>query len=58
MRNSEYIQALEELKIARINFDNAEPEFFNAANAELTAAELKVDAILNDERVSLTETAK
>lgn len=47
---NEYFEALRALNRARENFDNAEPEFFEAANAELTAAMERVNAFVREMR--------
>lgn len=47
---NEYLEALRALNRARENFDNAEPEFFEAANAELTAAMERVNAFVREMR--------
>lgn len=44
---SEYWKAINALDIAYNHFTNAEPGFIDAANAELTAASIKVAAIRN-----------
>lgn len=43
----EYFDALERLRIAESNFQNSIPECFELANAELTAARMRVDATRN-----------
>lgn len=47
---NEYFEALRALNRARENFDNAEPEFFEAANEELTAAMERVNAFIREMR--------
>ena len=44
MKN-EYFEAIKKLRIAEINFENANPDFIDLANAELTAAQTRVDTI-------------
>ena len=44
----EYLEAIRELNYAKANFNNAEPDFFEAANAELTAARARVDALVKE----------
>lgn len=44
--NTEYAEALKELRIAENHFKYAEPEFWESANAYLTAARIKVAEIL------------
>lgn len=58
---AEYRQALQDLQHAQQNFENAAPEFIDAAIYNLIAAETKVAAIVNqnkrgeEERCSLAE---
>lgn len=40
----EFWQAVDDLKKAEYNFQNATPEYFDIANAALTAARAKVNA--------------
>ena len=47
---NEYLEALRALNRARENFNNAEPEFFDAANTELTAAMERVNAFVREMR--------
>lgn len=47
----EYKEALAELRRAETNFNNAEPEFIDSANALLTAARMRVDGLLKQERI-------
>lgn len=42
--NEQFKQALKELQIAQNHFENAEPIYFEAANAAITAAEAKIVA--------------
>ena len=44
----EYFEALKELKIARNHFDNALPEYIDAAIMELLMAEAKVGAVYHE----------
>ena len=53
----EYMDALERLEVAESNFKFALPEFFELANAELTVARLRVDAMKNIYGKSLTQQA-
>lgn len=39
----EFFQAVENVKHAQSNFNNALPEFFEIANSELTIAQMKCD---------------
>ena len=41
----EFVLAKRELELAEINFNNAEPEYFESANAMLTAAREKMNAL-------------
>ena len=41
----EYMKAIKDLKIAYNHFENAEPDFVEAAIAELTSAEFRVGAM-------------
>lgn len=41
----DYENAILELERARTNFDNAEKDYFEIANLELTCAQTKVDAL-------------
>ena len=43
MAQQELFAAIENRKRVLVNFDNAEPEYFEIANNELTAANLAVD---------------
>jgi hypothetical protein len=45
--NTEITQAIIELKQAEQNFNYATPEFIDVALLQLSAAEMKVDALLN-----------
>ena len=51
----EYLDALTRLETAESNFKNAIPEFFDLANAELTVARLRVDAMKKVYANSLTQ---
>ena len=44
----EYLEAIRAFNHAKANFNNAEPDFFEAANAELTAAQERVDALVKE----------
>ncbi len=44
----EYLEAIRELNRAKANFNNAEQNFFEAANAELTAAQLRVNSLVKE----------
>lgn len=46
LRLKEFAQAKKQLKIAEINFNMADAEFFEVANAELSAARMKLNAIM------------
>ncbi len=39
----EYREALENFRKAKMNFDNADPEYFEIANSELTAASKRLN---------------
>lgn len=51
----EYLDSLTRLETAESNFENAIPEFFDLANAELTVARLRVDAMKKVYANSLTQ---
>ena len=51
----EYLDSLTRLETAESNFENAIPEFFDLANAELTVARLRVDAMKKVFPNSLTQ---
>lgn len=44
----EYLEAIRELNRAKANFNNAEQNFFEAANAELTAAQLRLNSLVKE----------
>lgn len=44
---NEYWKAIDDLNVAYNHFNNAEPDFVDAAIAELSVAELKASAIRN-----------
>lgn len=48
---AEYRQALQDLRQAQQNFQNAAPEFIDSAIRDLAEAENKVSAIMNQIRV-------
>ena len=45
VEQQEYKNAVKALRAAEINFNNAEPEFVELANAELTTARMRVDTM-------------
>ena len=51
----EYLDSLTRLETAESNFENAIPEFFDLANAELTVARLRVDPMKKVYANSLTQ---
>lgn len=50
MLNLEYFEALRELRIAKAQFNCAEPGYAQAANARLTAAEERLRAAIRQAR--------
>ena len=50
VRDEEFRQAVRELHNAYQDFDNADPDYIEVANARITAARLKVDALLRSRK--------
>ena len=45
MLREQYNDALDALELAKQNFENADPDFFEIANQELNLAQMQVDVI-------------
>ena len=49
MVNKEWLKALDELRRAQANFDNADPDYIDIAIRDLQIAEMKVDNLKRKE---------